>query len=114
MLSSPVKNGFSPADRVTAANAAGAGQIGRQRAGAQLRPYRTRPQLRVREVEVIAPLGDVIRELVADREAQPHGPTVLVDDIESDDLGFLTRVECEIRVTQSGLRNPTTLRPLPL
>src|SRR3569833_4527170 len=69
----------------------------RQRAGAQLRPDAALAQLRMREIEVIAPLGHVIRILVADRKAEPHREPIGADDIQPDDFWLLAEIECEGR-----------------
>ncbi len=49
----------------------------------------------MREIQVVAALGHVIGELVADREAQPHRATAVRDDVQPDDLGLLTEIERE-------------------
>ena len=96
MFSSPVRNGFSHRTVVAATNAAVTFEMRGQRPGAQLRADAALAQLGVREIEVIAPLGDVIGELVADREPEPSGATVRPDDVQPDDFGLFAEIRREI------------------
>src|SRR5690242_8957695 len=51
----------------------------------------------MREIKIIAALGDVIGELVTDREAEPRRATVRRNDVQPDDLRLFAKVEREIR-----------------
>ena len=95
MLSSPVRNGFSHRIALAAADAAHAFHMRRRRAGAQLRADGAGAQLRMREVQVVLALGDVIGEFVADREAEPLRRAVGRDEVEADDFRFFAAIERE-------------------
>ncbi|MGC4077396.1 MAG: hypothetical protein QM702_10255 [Rubrivivax sp.] len=92
MLSSPDRNGFShitlPSRRMREMpeTLRGSSPV------PQLRPERAEAQLRMREEQVVHPLGHVVRELVADREAEPEGLAVLADKVDAGDLGLFARV----------------------
>ena len=49
------------------------------------------------EEEIVLPLGDVVGELVEEREADAAGNAVLADDIDAGDLGLLAAVLGESR-----------------
>ena len=66
----------------------------------QLRADRAHPQLGVGEVEIVLLLGDVVGELVAEREADPPRRAVGADQVEPDDLRLLAAVEREGRADQ--------------
>ena len=47
------------------------------------------------EVEVVLPLGHMVRIFIAQREAQPHRAALVVDDIETRQFRLLAAIECE-------------------
>ncbi len=63
-----------------------------QRASQQFRADRGRAQLGMRQPEIVLALGDVVGELVAEREADAERRAVLADDIDRCDLRLLAAV----------------------
>src|SRR5688572_30076134 len=64
----------------------------RQGTDPQLRPDRAGAQLRMCQPEVVVAFSDVVRELVAEREAEAERLAVRTDGVEADDFRFLTAV----------------------
>ena len=75
---------------------------------------RAGPQLGVGEVEIVLLLGDVVGELVAEREADAPGRAVGPDHVEPDDLRLLAAVEREGRAAKRLARRAPTIEPSPL
>ena len=72
MLCSPETNGFSHSTSLPRRMRETPWMSARQVADQQFRPEARRTQLGMGEIEIVLPLGDVIGELVAEREADAH------------------------------------------
>src|SRR5690242_3905211 len=70
--------------------------IGRRLAQQQLRTERGRPQLGMRQIEVVDSLGNMVRELVGQRAAQAKWRAVRPDDIDSGELRLFAAVQREL------------------
>ena len=114
MLASPVRNGFSHSTLPRAADSARAFHVRGRRAGAQLRADGALAQLRMREVQIVLALGDVVGELVADGEAEALRRAIGRDHVEADDFRLFATIEREGgRGQRAGRRRPR-MSPSPL
>ena len=115
MLPRRVRNGFLPQHLAVAQDAAGAAQRrARQFAEQQLRRRWRVAQLGMREPEIVAALGDVVGELVAEREAEPARRAVGADQIDARELRLLAAVEREARQRRAAAPGATSRLPSPL
>ena len=95
MWSSPLRKFGLPVDRPGADHARDSAHRLRQVAEQEFGTDRAVAQLRMRAVEVVLLLDDVIGELVADDVADAPRPAGVVGDIDAGDLGLLAAVEPE-------------------
>ena len=72
----------------------------RQGVGAQFGAYGTLAQLGMGEIQVVFSLRNMIGKFIADRKPQTTGRTARVDYIQTNQFGFLTRIQCEMRRMQ--------------
>ncbi len=114
MLASPVRNGFSHSVLPSRSDAARAAHVGRQLTNQQLRAQRGMAQFGMRQPQVIATLGDVIRELVGEAEADTARIARGVDDVNAGNLRLFAAVERESQVRATPHLVPTTQEPSPL
>ena len=60
----------------------------------KLRSITALAQLRMGEVKIVLPLHDVVRVLVAQREAHAQDIAAVANDVQADDFHFLAAIEC--------------------
>ena len=93
MFSSPVRKGFSQIGFPWRKHPAHSLQILRYFAQTQFRAETAVTELRMGKPQIILPLGDVIRKLVAQGESDPIRLSIRTDQINSDQLRFFTAIQ---------------------
>ena len=86
-----------PDDFLSPPDARHAVDVGGQIANQQLRADACGPELRMREPKIVLALGDMVGELIAERESDTERRAGVIDKVDANDLRLFAAIEREMR-----------------